>query len=82
VYVAFLVIKVIRGGCWHLEGRGLVVLKILQCTGPSQEGRAFPNCHSDPTEKRLVATNKTQFLAEINIKFCIFGEAINCIRTG
>lgn len=37
---------------------------------------------SDPTEKRQVATNKTRLLAEINIKFCILGKTVNCIRAG
>lgn len=37
---------------------------------------------TDTTEKHGVAINKTQLLAEINIIFCILGEATNCIRAG
>lgn len=43
------------------------------------EGRVFPDCLSNPTEKHWVATKKTQFLAEMNLKFCTVGEATDYI---
>lgn len=64
VHVAFFIITMIRGGYWHLGGRRIVVLNILQCTGCFQ---------CDPKEKDWVATNKIQVLTEINIKFCMIG---------